>query len=143
MCNPQPAPRCSADSCKKVDSLEKKIASTQQTIANIDASIVSAHKNGSKASDIDRLFQKKNQAVNKLADERLKHRDALRDYDGTKAGRKALEAKIMEAKTEKEYNELQTRLTCSSIILLTRRRATDLKQREVDPRSKILLPQAA
>lgn len=129
MCEAAPGLRCSYDTQKKVDTLTTRVG-------EVDDQLSAARKELKVASVSNDFtaYQKAKKVTLKLQARRngltTKLRHAQRDLDGTKTGRKKLEAEMAAASSEAEVAELRNRLRASEALRLCRTTALDIKQTE-------------
>lgn len=129
MCDTYPGLRCSYDTQKKVDTLTTRIG-------EVDDQLSAARKDlkAASASTDFTAYQKAKKVAVKLQSRRsvlvTKLRHAQRDLDGTKTGRKKLEAEMAAASSDAEVSELRARLRASEALRLCRTTALEIKQTE-------------
>lgn len=126
--------RCWSDTKAKHVSLEKRMQKAKSSLKSVRDSIT----NASKAGDFtaySKLRKQEESVTSRIQNLNTQLRHNQRDMDGTKTGRKKLEAQIAQTGDAKERKQLTDRLAAAEALRFAREYAY---QQEANPRTPLL-----
>lgn len=130
----QKGSRCYSDTKARKQSLEKRVSKNKTNLKSIRANKVKA----SNAGDFNAFakFRKQEEvALSRLSSLKKELRHNQRDMDGTKTGRRELEAKLADTSDAKERQELKNRIASAEALRFARQYAYE---QETNPRVPLL-----
>lgn len=132
MCQPAPGPRCFKDSSSKMVSLSKKAETIRARNEQVEADLRAANKAGN-VKEVRRLSHLLADGNTKLKQVETTIVHTQRDVDGTRTGRKNLEAEIAATRSPEVAAQLEQRLRAADALRFMRTNAASRVSDGVPP----------